>query len=579
MRKTTLLLIMFVGIVGVQYALMGVQASYITGNIDDAIDGNYDAFYETIKSDNENGIDVFFANDDDYFALFINSTQIIDRVNLDGLFILEQDFWDQNLHLNFSDSRQQVEMSFSRTQDFTFDNQFKLILTVETGNTTADIKITVEVRPKTVTNSFEVKADMQGVFGRIIYYLFGGWFSGVIWGVGLISLWRMYLKPWVFISEDATNRSLKGIGKIISCEKAKRLEGLYLLKFKEGKKNKEFYCRENYETLSKQVADIKFMLYFEFYRDLVPMKFAVPEEKQWYREQIKPKSFRNGCVSILKELGCLIPSTHLAVWLDALYERETLKEKVTEVDYLVVDLMEDRIMTVWDCEYDLYAQDHEKRALDWKPVKRSNLNLTQITDLERHQILAPTDVAKDGAVRGLKISHEHRILERFGSLKDSLKDRASRLQIKVIYEAKMLELEYKIDQLTQLYIDTDTKYSTLQMNYMVDLKKNIAAVREKIEVNRVGLVQFGADIIGSGTIGGIPKDRAISDALIKHHDTYNDQLKTKYELEGKTKDQVVDAQKKRIEQLEKEILKKRSNDLNPGELSAMREETPTNGTN
>lgn len=525
-------------------------------------------FYE--KNYDQDGIVVLFGNTSTRMSFVINTTAAgipIQKVILNG-YTFTSSIEETNYAANFTSNPYIVEVAIIRDES-TADNTIEL--SINDGS-----MITLHVRPRTNTGAYEISGNFAA-WAQSVWNLFftAGPISGIIWASFVIALWRIAQRPWFMVSKSAGDRRSILLGKLVDCEKSERLNGVYVYRFKYGAKIIEYFCKENYETLKTQVAFDKFMIYWEFYPDLIPVNLTLPEEIRWNKTEIgKGKKFvKNYLLYALKYLTCMIPSTHLAKWIDNAIIRVDTREKIESIPYLVVDFVEDRITTVYDVSYDESILDPSQKKIVWKSIEKPGAHFSQIEDLKRHLVDDKSEPSMN-AIRKLKISEPKQILEQYSTLRDANKDRASRLQIKAIADAKMLLYDFKLEQMTKLYLETESKYNQQTLNFNVELRKQMQTVRKELDFNRQKLPEIVAEIFGK-TQTGVGYQKAIEDALSKHLNTFNDTERAFFKTQLDIKEKALTEAQRRIQHLEEKILQKNANDLTINDLKIL--EGPSNG--
>jgi hypothetical protein len=416
---------------------------------------------------------------------------------------------------------------------------------------------------------------MNLFFKTLFNIIFNGWSAGLIWFFAAFSFWRISQRPWFYISESEISRKAKCIGKIISCEVSKRIPGYYRYLFKNNTQILEYYCSENYDTLKTQVSFEKFMIYFEKYPDLIPAKLQIPKERQWSKTAVK-KTVKNYFVRILKIVTTPIPSTHLAMWIENLYDTEELQEKITEVPYFVIDFMEDRLTTVFDVDYEEYVLNPIDNKMNWSSkIERKDLNYTQVRELKSRLISEKELEFKSGAIRNINITPEKHIHEQYANLRDAVKDRASRIQMKVIYDAKMLVLEQKCEQANKLFTDSQEVLQKTKLNRDIDIQDALTKARQALEHNNQQLPQIVGKIMGKVS-GGRKYARALEEELEENLKSNIERETAAYKRELETKQKALETAVKRIESLESKITLKHPNDLSLSDINTLAGEGQTN---
>jgi hypothetical protein len=529
-------------------------------------------YWDVVLGTDSNGTSVMFANDDKEFALFVNGTRAIESINVDTYYVITENLEGGDHYWKISENRMNIEMKFDRSLNFCQDNKFRLVIKYSSGEISI---LTFNVRPRSSSGAYEITADMNKFFKTIFDIIFNGWSAGLIWFFAAFSLWRISQRPWFYISESDISRKAKCIGKIISFEQSKKVPGYYRYLFKDNTQIVEFYCQENYDTLKTQVSFEKFMIYFEKYPDLVPAKLQIPKERQWSKTAVR-KCIKNYVVRFFKIITTPIPSTHLAMWIESLYKLETLTEKVTEVDYLVIDFMEDRLTTVFDVSYEEFVLNPIDNIMNWSSIiERKELNYSQVRDLKSRLITGKESEFKLGAIRNFKMTPEKHIHEQYANLRDAVKDRASRIQMKVIYDAKMLVLEQKVDQTNKLYTDSQEVLQKTKLNYQIELQDALTKARQELEHNNQNLPQIVGKIMGKVS-GGRKYERALEEGLEENLDATRERETAQYKRELETKQKALETAMKRIEALESKITLKHPNDLSLSDINTLAGEGQTN---
>jgi len=122
--------------------------------------------------------------------------------------------------------------------------------------------------------------------------------------------------------------------------------------------------------------------------------------------------------------------------------------------------------------------------------------------------------------------------------------------------------------MTKLYLETESKYNQLTLNFNVELRKQMQTVRKELDFNRQKLPEIVAEIFGK-TQTGVGYQKAIEDALSKHLNTFNDTERAFYKTQLDIKEKALTEAQRRIQHLEEKILQKNANDLTINDLKIL----------